>query len=147
MLFNNKTIANRCFCYPKKYWYRNVKNIPLYFKQVRFLKRSGYDSYALWETFDWFIVTMRKILYDYRKSHKSYPILTDNYFRGGEDAVKENRELWNSTIDRMISLLNVMDEKNPVYDDMDLGKRSELQEKAKNEFFELFSKHFYELWD
>ena len=47
----------------------------------------------------------------------------------------------------MINLLDKMDEDNPIYNNMDVLKQRKLQNKAKKEFFELFSKYFYHLWD
>lgn len=150
----NKTIFKRCFRYSGRYWYKNIQNIPLYFKLIRHLIKYGYDEYALWETFDWFIHTMMAILNEYRNNHHSVPILTEDYpfdSRDNSDEAKEKRksndELWDSIIDKMISLLDDMDEDNPKYKNLDFCEKDALLEKAKNEFFKLFSEHFYRLWD
>ena len=79
MLFYNKRIFQRCFCYRAKYWYKNIANIPLYFKLMYHLIKHGYDEYATWETFNWFIDTMKSILISYRKNHYGVPIVVDNY--------------------------------------------------------------------
>lgn len=47
----------------------------------------------------------------------------------------------------MIELLNKMDEKNEIYDDMDWEAKDRLMNNAKNEFFKLFNEHFFSLWD
>ena len=47
----------------------------------------------------------------------------------------------------MIYLLDDMDENNPKYMGLDFREQYKLIEEVKNEFFELFSKYFYELWD
>lgn len=151
-MFYNKRIFKRCFSCHKKYWYKNLTQIPLYFKLMRYLIKAGYDEYATWETHHWFTITMKSILSEYREHHCGVPILIDNYpstIETEEDKTreKENEDKWNSIIDRMIELLGYMDECNPIYLEMDYRQEGIMQEKAKNEFFELFSKYFYHLWD
>ena len=153
MIYYNKDIAKRCFPYRKKYFYENIKGIPKYIKLMHFLIKNGYDEYACWETFDWFIVNMRKILKQYKEGHCAYPVIIDNYpctsYPTKEEKAlkKANNKLWDSIIDKMINLLDKMDENNPIYNNMDVLKQRKLQNKAKKEFFELFSKYFYYLWD
>lgn len=153
-MFYNKKIFKRCFNYKKRYWYLNLKHIPLYFKLMHFLIKNGYDEYATWETFDWFIDTMREILLNYRTNSNGIPILLDNYPMGSHEYTEEeqkiiekNNTLWYSTLDRMIELLNLMDERNLKNEDYDWKQTQEKKEEAKNEFFKLFSKYFYNLWD
>ena len=134
-MFYNEKIFKRCFNYRGKYWYKNIEYIPLYFKQMHFLIKHGYDKYAHWETFNWFIDTMSSVLKKYRKIHYGYPW---------------NMELdeWDAIIDRMIELLDLMDEDSQTYQDYeDYKKLLEDMNSAKDEFFELFSKYFYHLWD
>ena len=81
-------------------------------------------------------------------------MLDDNDER---DAIHDK---WNAIIDRMIELLDLMDEANPIYDidfPADEAAREEWLKitkeniekmySAKDEFFELFSTYFYHLWD
>lgn len=150
----NKRIFKRCFSYSGKYWYKNIKQIPRYFKLIHHLIKYGYDEYATWETFDWFIYTIRDILKYYRSNHHSVPILIEDYpfdscdnREESKEKRKLNDELWDSIIDKMISLLDDMDENNHKYEKLDFYKKDELIEKSKNEFFKLFSEHFYRLWD
>lgn len=150
----NKRIFKRCFSYPKRYWYKNLKHIPLYFKLIHHLMKYGYDEYAAWETFDWFIHTMSAILKQYKKGHLGVPIIIGDYpfdsTDDSEDAQKKrnlNDKLWEMIIDEMIDCLADMDENNPKYDNIDDDKQYELMEAAKTRFFELFSRHFYDLWD
>ena len=153
MIFYNKQIFERCFPYRKKYFYENIKGIPTYIRAMHFLIKNGYDEYACWETFDWFIKTMRSILQEYKSNHACYPILMEDYptsinkTNEEKERIKENKQLWDNIIDKMIKLLDDMDEDNPIYDNMDILKQDKLQHEAKNEFFKLFSKHFYYLWD
>lgn len=159
-MFYNKQIFERCFWWPARYWYENVKQIPLYFRAISYLVRNGYDKYALWGTCDWFITTMRSILQEYRRSHRGYPILIDNYPPNSTDKDEqskrlreENDKMWDDIIDHMIELLDLMDESNPKYEadsyhtSKGIDKQWEEMSAAKNEFFELFSKHFFDLWD
>lgn len=134
----NKKIFQRCFHYRKKYWYKNLKNIPLYFKLIHHLMKKGYDEYATWETFYWFIDTMKPILQDYKRTMQGYP-------------ANMTEEEWNKIIDRMIELLNLMDERNEKYLAEEYSKYplkgDTEREIAKNKFFKLFSEYFYNLWD
>lgn len=156
MIFYNKQIFERCFCYSGKYWYKNIKRIPLYFELMHHLIKNGYDEYASWETFNWFIDTMKPILKNYNAHRCGTPIVTDNYFElleSREDVDEMNEKVWNDTVNRMIELLDLMDECNPKYDadeydGIDGWKKKDKEMcAAKDEFFELFSKYFYNLWD
>lgn len=152
MFYGINTIREECFGY--RNIFDKIKNIPRYIRRVRYLKKYGYDKGALWETFDWFTKTMRDILIQYRYHHNGSPLLDDN---DEGDAIHDK---WDAIVDRMIELLDLMDEDNPIYDidfpDDEAGREEWLKitkennEKmyaAKDEFFELFSKYFYHLWD
>lgn len=146
----NKVIFKRCFHYRGKQWYKNIKNIPLYFYHTHFLMKHGYYEYALWETFDCFIETTREILTFYRYKRTGSPVLmklpeplTEEY----KKAEKQNELLADQLFDRMLSLLNEMDEDNPKYERMDYAEKTKCMNEAKDAFFELFSKYFYYLWD
>ena len=148
MLYGHKLIFKRCFYYRPRYWYKNIKYIPLYFKQIYHLLKYGYDEGATWETFDWFIENMRAILTDYRKHHSGFVVTDENL------SSDSNAALWDATIDRMIELLNLMDEANPKYDADEyhgvidnINRQYDEMNAAKDEFFALFSKYFYHLWD
>lgn len=155
MLLYNKTIFKRCFHYRKKYWYKNLKYIPLYFRLLNDLMKYGYDEYATWETANWFIDTMKSVLTRYRDGHCGDPIIIDNYFEyeDTEEASAKNAEEWNKIVNRMIELLDLMDESNPKYDTKEyenlegMLRQDKEMNTAKEEFFSLFSKYFYYLWD
>ena len=159
MLYN-KQIFKRCFCYSGRYWYCNIKHIPLYFKQIFHLMKYGYDDFAVWETFSWFTTTMRSVLKRYKRDRHGTPILIDNYptdssanDEESQRLIKENDKMWEDIINRMIELLDLMDEQNPKYetDEYEDAEGMEKQriemDAAKDEFFGLFSKYFYHLWD
>ena len=100
-----------------------------------------------------FIITTHSILEKYRDTRSGTPVLIENYPhydpKTDEEKriVNENEKLWNSVISRMIELLELMDERNPMYDNLEYSECFSKLTKAKDEFFELFSKYFYHLWD
>lgn len=142
-MFYNKKIFERCFNWRGKYWYKNIKEIPLYFRLMHHLVKYGYDEYATWETFDWFIDTMQSILPTFRSEHHGYPVASFDDRELQEQSEKE----YDADIDRMIELLDDMDENNSKYEDMDYEAQYNNMYAAKDEFFKLFAKHFYSLWD
>lgn len=89
----------------------------------------------------------------YKKNKCGYPVVIDNYPVKSnpteEDlaAIDQNMKEWDDIIDRMLSLLEDMDELNDKYEDKPLRETCGLIEQAKDCFFELFSKYFYYLWD
>lgn len=152
MLYN-ELIFKRHFPYRGRYFIKNITGIIPYFKAIHFLIKNGYDEYAVWETDRHFIITTQSILEKYRDTRSGTPILVENYphYEPKTDdekrIVNENEELWNSVINRMIELLELMDERNSVYDNMEYTDSFSKMTAAKDEFFELFSKYFYHLWD
>lgn len=153
MIFYNEKIFKRCFHFPKRYWYKNVSYIPLYFKLIHHLIKYGYDEYATWETFDWFISTMKSVLNRYRFQKHGTPIIidvpSDKELNDKEIEIleRQNEEEWDLILFEMEMWLNLMDEDSPEYDDLDELTKIDKMNKAKDEFFKLFSKYFYDLWD
>ena len=104
---------------------------------------KGYDSVDTFETFAKFIERYSKILKDLRECHYGYPgTITP--------------EKWDSILDEMLYHLYYMDEETvtkelekDVPDDWAASSKTvyEIMDKHKNEFFKLFSKYFYDLWD
>lgn len=147
----NERIFKRCFSYNKKYWYENIKNIPLYFKLMHYLIKHGYDEYATWEVFYWFIITMKPILQEYRNTHNGYPSVTFGYSPEDLEKQEQANVKYDATLDKMINLLDDMDECNPKYESDEYMKNPVKQHEemnaAKDEFFKLFSEKFWNLWD
>lgn len=142
MLYNKK-IFQRCFDYHGKYWYKNLKYIPLYFRLLHYLVKHGYDEYATWDMYYWFISVMKDVLKEYRDTHHGYPVISFD-----DKKMQQASEMaFDADLDKMVSLLDDMDEGNPKYDDEDYMGVYHKMEDAKNEFFQLFSKYFYNLWD
>lgn len=125
--------------------WRNLKDIPIFIKRIFFTLKHGYSPVAKWETFAWFIDVMKEILTNYRYNRDGTPIMDDVFVANNYDSA--NEEAYNKIFDRMIELLNQMDENNPIYDDMDWTIKNKSMNDAKDEFFKLFSEHFYILWD
>ena len=137
------------FMFHGKSWWRNLKDIPIFIKRIFFTLKHGYSPVAQWETFGWFIDVMKKILTNYRYNRMGSPVVIDNFFDVKEENSNDvvNEEEYNAILDRMIILLDLMDEHNQLYNDMDWKEADKKKEDAKNEFFKLFSEQFYGLWD
>lgn len=127
-------------------FYRLKSIVSDYYWQVRYACQrmfKGYDCTETFEMFDNFIKRYRKILKDYKAHHWGYP---------GELTPKE----WEAIIDRMIYCLDMMDEHyiekllledmSPIYT-VSSKSTYEIMTKYKNEFFQMFSEWFYDLWD
>ena len=137
------------FIFRGKNWWRNLKDIPIFIKRIFFTLKHGYSPVAQFETFEWFMDVMKEILTNYRYNRMGSPVVIDNFFdvkeENSNDVVTE--EAYNAILDRMIVLLDLMDEHNQLYNDMDWKEADKKKEDAKNEFFKLFSEQFYGLWD
>ena len=104
---------------------------------------KGYDAVDTFETYAKFIDRYSKILTEYKKNMHGYPgMMTE--------------EEWNKIIDDMLLHLYWMDESNVERElEKDVPKNwclcwnatQEIMDKHKDEFFKLFSKYFYNLWD
>lgn len=114
-----------------------------------FTLKHGYSPVAQFETFEWFMDVMKEILTNYRYNRMGSPVVIDNFFDVKEENSNDfvNEEAYNAILDRMIVLLDLMDEHNQLYNDMDWKEADKKKEDAKNEFFKLFSEQFYGLWD
>ena len=88
---------------------------------------------------------MREILINYRHNRLGSPCVVE--FNDYETWSEENEKAYDTILDKMIDLLDKMDENNEIYDNMDWKTEYETQISAKNEFFKLFSEYFFSLWD
>ena len=102
------------FMFHGKDWWRNLKDIPIFIKRIFFTLKHGYSPVAQWETFGWFMDVMKKILTNYRYNRMGSPVVIDNSFD-----VVVNEEEYNAILDRMIVLLDLMDEHNQLYNNTD----------------------------
>ena len=137
------------FMFHGKDWWRNLKDIPIFIKRIFFTLKHGYSPVAQFETFEWFMDVMKEILTNYRYNRMGSPVVIDNFFDVKEENSNDvvNEEEYNAILDRMIDLLDKMDESNPIYNNMSWKDADKKKEDAKNEFFKLFSEQFYGLWD
>lgn len=135
------------FIFHGKNWWRNLKDIPIFFKRVFFTFKHGYSPAAQWETFGWFIAVMREVLTNYRNNRIGTPVVIPDYDTDNLVSENKNIEVYNNILDEMIILLDKMDESNPAYNDVSLEEIHSAMDAAKDRFFELFSKYFYTLWD
>ena len=137
------------FMFRGKNWWRNLRDIPIFFQRIFFTLKHGYSPVAQFETFEWFIDVMKEVLINYRYNRMGSPVVIDNFFDVKEENPNDvvNEEAYNAILDRMIVLLDLMDENNQLYNDMDWKEADKKKEDAKNEFFKLFSEQFYGLWD
>ena len=137
------------FMFRGKNWWRNLRDIPIFIKRIFFTLKHGYSPVAQFETFEWFMDVMKEILTNYRYNRMGSPVVIDNFFDAKEENSNDvvNEEAYNAILDRMIVLLDLMDEHNQLYNDMDWKEADKKKEDAKNEFFKLFSEQFYGLWD
>ena len=137
------------FVFRGKNWWRNLKDIPIFIKRIFFTLKHGYSPVAQFETFEWFMDVMKEILTNYRYNRMGSPVVIDNFFDVKEENSNDvvNEEEYNAILDRMIVLLDLMDEHNQLYNDMDWKEADKKKEDAKNKFFKLFSEQFYGLWD
>ena len=127
---------------------RFFKDLSLYSLRIKKFKKKGYSEVAEWETFTWFISVMKQILTYYRDHRAGTPFVLEdeNIIFNNEKQTARNEAFYDSILNKMLDLLEKMDENN-YYRELDLKEISEKQEEAKNKFFELFSKYFYALWD
>lgn len=112
--------------------------------------KRGYSYGDVWDMDFWFMRTVKPMLIHLRDHGIGVP--NDLYL---QDADNE-RIIWENTLTEMISCLELMDEDNAEkylgikdndYSVESYNKVTNLMEESKNRFFELFSKHFYSLWD
>lgn len=135
------------FIFHGKNWWRNLKDIPIFFKRIFFTLKHGYSPAAQWETFGWFIAVMREVLTNYRNNRMGTPVVIPDYDTDNLVSENKNIEVYNNILNEMIMLLDKMDENNPAYNDVSLEEIHSAMDAAKDRFFELFSKYFYTLWD
>lgn len=127
-------------------FYRLKRKIRDIYWEIRYGFQRMFKGYDYVDTFglcDKFIDRYYKILTEYKKNLHGHP-------------VHMTEEEWNNIIDQMLFHLYYMDENHI---DEELGKdvpdswiptwktTGEIMEHHKNEFFRLFSEHFYNLWD
>ena len=132
-------------------WWRNLRDIPIFVERIFFVLKHGYSPVAQWDTFEWFIDVMREILTNYRYNRVGTSGVVE--YRDDDSWSDENEEAYNKILDEMIELLDKMEERYYLSENIEDLKKIDYtemynkQNEAKDRFFELFSKYFYTFWD
>ena len=132
------------FNYRGIYFWKNIRDLRIYFKRIFYVIKHGYFPQANWETYLYFIDSMKKILKEYRYNrHGTGWVLNEKFDKtlDSDEQWKRNLEQYNKDLDEMLSLLEEMSQDPKKHEDLDLLNI------AKEKFFILFSKYFYHLWD
>ena len=132
------------FNYRGIYFWKNIGDLHIYFQRIFYVLKHGYFPQANWETYCYFIDSMKKILREYRYNrHGTGWVLDENIDEtlDIDEQWKRNLEQYNKDLDEMLSLLEEMSQDPKKHEDLDL------LDIAKEKFFILFSKYFYNLWD
>lgn len=136
--------------YNKKEFFNDMKILR---RRKKFLKKHGYSPAVYIDTAAWFRCVMSEILTWYRNKRSGTPIIINDFDRNNEDdSFERNDKAFNDLVDHMLDLLDKMNEDSKYYEDLyndDKITYEEIEkqvEKAKNEFFKLFSKYFFQLW-
>ena len=112
--------------------------------------KRGYSYGDVWDMDCWFMRTVKPMLVHLRDHGIGVPF--DLYKECGEN----EREAWEAVLTEMIECLDLMNEDAAeqylgIADDdwsvESYKKVNDFMDEKKNRFFELFSKHFYSLWD
>lgn len=117
---------------------RDLKYIP---SRLYYFFKHGFSMTARWSFDSYFIEMMKQILVEYRDNRFGYPILN------AELTYEENRRDWRRIMNRMLTLLNFMDEENKIYDNISFEEQYAMMDNAKKEFFDLFCENFYYFWN
>ena len=126
-------------------WWRNLRDIPIFVECIFFVLKHGYSPVAQWDTFEWFIDVMREIL--------ELALSGIVEYRDDDSWSDENEEAYNKILDEMIELLDKMEERYYLSENIEDLKKIDYtemynkQNEAKDRFFELFSKYFYTFCD
>lgn len=133
------------FNYRPRYFWLNLKDIPIYFSRLKHVIRFGYYPQAQWESFEYFIQMWEEILTGYRIRRQGDPVVVKPY-ENTPEWEKKNEEAFNKILDTMLADLAIM-KTDPMLDTEHYDEANNRREAAKEEFFKLFSEHFYDWWD
>lgn len=132
------------------YFWENIRDLRIYFQRIFYVIKHGYFPQANWETYRYFIDSMKKILKEYRYNrHGTGWVLNEKFGKtlDSDEQWKRNSEQYNKDLDEMLSLLEEMGRDPKKHEDLDLLDIMKKYDIAKEKFFVLFSKYFYHLWD
>lgn len=96
--------------------------------------KKGYCDLDVYNVNTFIEEKLLNILKEFRKTHMSYPMEC------------KSSEAWDKVIDRMIFLLEEMDEDKCSFKTLDLGDKLDYQRRCKDEFYDLLKKWHWNLW-
>ena len=112
-------------------WWKKIikfpRNFCYFIGELCSFLHNGFPYEAVYDHYWWFLKQTKAQFQRYLKNHLGYP---------GRDGARTNEE-WEGIINQMIGYIDIMLEDED--DDRMLG--------AKDGFFELYSKWFFDLWD
>ena len=122
-----------------------IREFKYEFRSRRQRFKRGYSDSDVWDMDYWFIRTVKPMLIQLRDNGIGVP--NELY----QDVDDKEREAWEAVLTEMVECLDDMD-RYAVEEKYNLHGNSyqrswDIIEKNKDRFFELFSKHFYNLWD
>ena len=137
---------------------RAIRNIIYEIKKFIQRGKRGWAYSDVWNMDVWFMEIIPQMLQHLKNNHAGHPVYDIN------DSDENNDGKYKYYLNRMTYLLEEMDEekcsqKNEYFDEENMKfidkdafvtRQEEIdayRNKCKDEFFKLFSEHFYELWD
>lgn len=111
--------------------------------------RRGYSDVDLWNLCDWFHEMMGKMLPEIRKKHHGYPVgMTNEEYESKLDRLIELQPYldWYTGENIVKAELGIKDELF-LHSEEDVKAVNKRNTEKKDEFFNLFSELFYNLWD
>lgn len=119
-----------------------IKDTLILFRRIKFLLKHGYPEPARWETYNYFIDVFEELFDYYRKNRMGTQIIVKPFT--SKDWEDINEKAYNELLDTMLYHLKEMREQE---DYESLKEESNRQQTHCDEFFNLFTKHFYGFWD
>ena len=123
-------------------WWKKIIKFPRNFckfigELCSFL-HNGFPYEAIYDHYWWFLKQTKAQFQRYLKNYLGYP---------GRDGARTNEE-WENIVKHMIDLLDYIEESEYDYSTpFSSDYTEEMRVKAKDEFFDLYSKWFFDLWD
>lgn len=136
-------------------------------KRLCFFCRTGLSPVSTYETFSYFTSAWRIALGNLLKWNYGYPgvcpslenvrslyyveyslelrdtLRAEGLYMFDDDAGRE----WQKILTRMLVLLDEMDEENPMYEEWDYKEADAARDNAKEEFFRILKRVWWNLWD
>lgn len=128
--------------YPISFIKHTIKDFFIMLKRLGFVIRHGYYPAAHYETYEYMLSIWKEIFTWYRDNRCGSGIILEPIEPNDENWQKKNEEAYTEFYNKMLAELDTMG-----IDLLDYPDAGDEQEAAKNRFFEMFKKIFYDLWD